>query len=196
MKTTHARAAHAAVDTLLQHPDGTSLLRATWEFLNCTVEGCRCAEYRRIFADPRSGEWPLEQLVALTTMGALIDQGLLYMRSFYVGQPPSNDRNRPQHQRVLQGLRVHGLEVQIDPWTGGGNGLADGSISWSEPLEVLALEGEHRLTVGPRSAVLETGSTEASRTLSHLLVDGALWRWPYDSERVWLLICAESDGAR
>lgn len=40
----------------------------------------------------------------------------------------------------------------------------------------------------PRRAALEVGATAPSRTLLHLKEEGILARWPYGSDRIWLIV--------
>lgn len=133
----------------------------------------------------------LEQLWCRGQVEYLLAQGRVRLISVPVGAQPRRDLDADANQQALeQGLAPHPVVVRVHASTGG---LPDdGWVRWDGELELLAADeadaGAEPAAVLPRAhAPLEVGSTLPSRTLLHLLEDGAVWRWPYKSDRLWLL---------
>lgn len=94
--------------------------------------------------------------------------------------PPSNDRNREHNNGAMASLP--------SPFSGvfvGGTGDDDGCISWNEPLTAGEAFPE---AIPPGSLPLEVGYTAAWTTLRHWFYGFGVARWPYGSERLYLLI--------
>ncbi len=74
------------------------------------------------------------------------------------------------------------------PFTGefvGGTGEDDGCISWSEPLNA---GPKFRVPILPGVLPLEVGYTTGWTTIRHLFYEKGVARWPYQSERIYLLV--------
>lgn len=76
----------------------------------------------------------------------------------------------------------------------------DGYVEWSEPIRTVATVGHADLTqtssrvmVDPRSIPLEVGYTKASRTFLHLAQERALARWPYDSDKITIMVVLDDE---
>jgi hypothetical protein len=94
--------------------------------------------------------------------------------------PPSNDKNRELNNKALRNLP--------EPFNGeffGGTGEDDGYISWHEPLNAGRDFSE---TIPPGSLPLEVGYTAAWTTIRHWFYEFGVARWPYTSDRIYLLI--------
>jgi hypothetical protein len=110
----------------------------------------------------------------------------------HVGTAPYSDVCRQENNAVLANLP--------EPFTAtfvGGHGVdGDGSVEWSAPIKMTEsypstdvpdkLDGRS-VEVEPGSALLEVGSQSAARTWFELLQGGALARWPYGHEWLYLL---------
>jgi hypothetical protein len=85
----------------------------------------------------------------------------------------------------------------VDVWSSVGGVDDDGRVSWSHALPV-ALEAEdgadELCELQQFSAPLEIGYTLPSRTLAHLVYNGAVWRWPYGAQELWLMAAIEREG--
>ena len=112
------------------------------------------------------------------------DTGLLAFASAEVGAGPEADREVDANNRIL-GALPDGFSAKFVPGRGTGT-LSDGRFSWSFELRATTYVGGQRMVLlqPEGSAPLEVGYTRSSRTLRHLIEDGALARWPYDSERI------------
>lgn len=86
------------------------------------------------------------------------------------------------------------------PYSGsfsGGAGPDDGWIGWDGPIDVISgggTDGGDFRTFPVRDYVpLEVGTTMASRTISHLVYDRALARWPYHHNYCNIFVCLDDD---
>lgn len=123
--------------------------------------------------------------------------GTLASCSIPIGSAPGRDRNLSGNNEKLAAL-PEGFSAQFDPDRGRG-ASSDGRISWDFELganSTRVLDGdEHenlKVWIGPGSAPLEVGTTAASRTLLHIMQDGRVCRWPYDSEDALLIFKIDS----
>jgi len=119
---------------------------------------------------------------------AWIGAGLVLTAKVEVGEEPLPDRDVEGNNIILSNL----------PWpfeaefTGAKSSQDndDGTFSWSKPVEfgqVLYTGVEKAALIGPRGTPLEVGTTNADRTLRHIL-HGGLARWPYESEWIYLFV--------
>ncbi len=93
---------------------------------------------------------------------------------------PKGDKNTEFNNSVISSLPF--------PFSGkfiGGTGEDDGCISWSAPLDAGADFAE---LIPPCTLPLEVGYTAGWTTLKHLFYEKGVARWPYDSDRIYLLI--------
>lgn len=107
-----------------------------------------------------------------------------------VNAVPRPDRYGVENERALNdGLAGTGLHATVD---GSPGQTDDGVLTWTIDLPLVSRQEAKdvavpEVAITPGSAPLEIGYTLPSRTLTHLLTTGAVWRWPYTSARVWLL---------
>lgn len=145
--------------------------------------------------------WPLYQHAAFLELHALIGSGRVAYTYIGTGGTPGADADRNANAAKLADT--------CNPFTAvlsmTQNGAAcDGRLCWSERLEISRPTGSYfyedvcervtqtplmRPTVRePGSAPLEVGDSWPSRTLMHLWQYGAVARWPYGSDLIWLFL--------
>ena len=142
------------------------------------------------------GEETLEQTYCRGLIATLICEGRVRRSYRRVGATPRPDRERSRNRRALRrGLSATPITAEV--WEPGqGDPGEDGWVQWNEPLRVFRLpeaqqaDGEP-LLLTPAGAPLEIGYTLPSRTLGHLAKEGAVWRWPYNSELLWLVAAVD-----
>lgn len=164
----------------------------------CTRLDCAHAAERGIVGQTYQGDEALEQLWCRGQLEHLLQTGTVRRRSIVIGQGPGADRRCEENEGLLRtALTAHAAVPTVVASTSGRTD--DGEIAWLEPLGVLSAEEVRsgrppEAVLPPDEAPLEVGYTFPSRTLLHLFEEGAIWRWPYNSERLWLLAAvAESD---
>ena len=111
-----------------------------------------------------------------------------------VGQGPSADKEREENN-----TRLFQLNPQFGAEFWGGAGDHDGCFWWHDHLHlggaILAddkvIDGPP-IAIGPRRVDLEVGYQAVGKTLFMMRQQGAIARWPYHSESVWILFdCTE-----
>lgn len=147
--------------------------------------------------------WPMEQVAAFAYVHAGFVAGSY--GAVVLGGPqtrggPGRDRDREYNASKLASLYgPFSAVVDLDQH----NADDDGTLSWNEPIkcdrstDVSFLDpcpgaGMRRLimpvAVAPRSVPLEIGSSSPSRTMWHLIQDGAVARWPYGADFITLFV--------
>jgi len=161
----------------------------------CDDPACRDVIERSAIGQTWRGEESLEQLWCRGQIERAFLTGQVRRTTFRVVGGPHADEMVEKNQAVLDAaLGAFSLAASVHGSVGGG--VDDGDVAWSAPLEVLS-EEEARAGRGaaavlePGIAPLEIGYTLPSRTLAHLFQEGAVWRWPYGSEQLWLLAAVE-----
>jgi hypothetical protein len=94
--------------------------------------------------------------------------------------PPKGDKNKEFNNGVVSTLQP--------PFSGeffGGTGDDDGYISWDVPLDA---GGGLTEPIPPSILPLEVGYTAAWTTIRHCFCATGVARWPYGSNRIYLLI--------
>ena len=155
---------------------------------------CRDAECRHHTDVPVVGQTHgsegIEQLWSRAHIRALMCSGRVLQVHFRAVESPAGDHFAEEnHKRLTEALAGEPLEIEV--WSSAGGLDADGKIRWASPIPLrLPQENgtEDVLTLLPGSAPIEIGYTLPSRTMAHLTYDGAVWRWPYGSAGLWLLI--------
>jgi hypothetical protein len=153
-----------------------------------------------------SSRWPMEQVAAFARVHAGLVAGAFGM--IRIGGPhleggPGRDADRTGNASRLADL-YGPFRAIVD--LGQNNADDDGTLSWGTPARIersagasfinpCLRSGTSRIvmpvTVDPWSAPIEVGSTLPSRTLTHLVVDGAVARWPYGSDWITLFVNLE-----
>lgn len=148
-----------------------------------------------------ANEWPLYQHAAFAQIHSLIGAGDIAYTYISTGGTPGPDSDRVGNARKLEGT-LEPFQAKLDMHQNGAD--SDGVIWWGEPLKISRSTGAHfypsacrkeaySLVTFPTmresgSAPLEVGDSWPSRTLLHLWEEGAVARWPYGSELIWLFI--------
>jgi hypothetical protein len=146
-------------------------------------------------------QWPLPQHAAFVKLHAMIGAGAVSYTCISTGGMPGPDADRVGNARKLD--RTHGrFTANLDMEQNGAD--SDGTLHWSGPLRMSRPTGvffypsacrdaPQSLLIYPTeapqgSAPLEVGDSWPSRTLMHLHQYGAVARWPYGSNLIWLFI--------
>jgi hypothetical protein len=180
----HASALHDVVERRLADPDSARQLLEE-------VRRIRSGEYPSWFVDfveQRSrGEVDVYSAHCIAALYGDWQAGRLVKMTIDVRAKPLSDRCREENARVLEAL-PRPFSAVLAPGADG-----DGTLSWSEPVTMQSdREGGE---VAPSSAMLEVGTTSASRTLLHMRRAGALARWPYGSREIIVLCAVDTPGA-
>lgn len=146
-------------------------------------------------------KWPLAQHAAFINIHALIGAGDVAFTCISTGGTPGADADRVGNARKLEDT-MEPFRAELDMHQNGAD--SDGVIRWEQPFKISRSTGAHfypsacrkegySLVTYPTvceagSAPLEVGDSWPSRTLMHLHQYGAVARWPYGSELIWLFI--------
>lgn len=118
-------------------------------------------------------------------------QGNWRIARLTVGQEPAADA-----RTELNNVRLKGLSPQFGAEFWGGKGDHDGEFWWHDHLHLggYVIKGDEtelsegpRVTIGPGKIALEVGCQEVGKTLEMMREQGAIARWPYDSDCIWVL---------
>ncbi|MFE1230258.1 hypothetical protein [Streptomyces sp. NPDC058745] len=198
-RTLHEEIAEGTLDDLLTNP-GSAAVLAEWRrrFKQGDYDPRLVARIGQTQRLPRY--WPLEQVASFVQVHAGLMSGLYAHVEVSVGAKPGPDADREENAQKLR--RVHRLfQARLDLDQHGGD--YDGWVSWattvktnrSSGLGLVMTCGTIPVNMGfhvPAGGVpLEVGSTKASRTYMHLHQDGGVARWPYDDDRIHLLLNVE-----
>jgi hypothetical protein len=196
-QTVHERSAQMMLDQMMADPDGPETLRLAYNGIREKRWG---ADYiDALGQNPRGNGWPMEQVAVFTRLHAMTYSGLIATVTVSTRRPPRADRDREGNAALLADL-PHPFTACADMHQSNEGG--DGLVEWSEPIRMSVATGlidrdpdgstrplPLRFMMPPGSAVLEIGQSLASRTWSHLVMDGGrVARWPYGHPRLWLFI--------
>lgn len=144
------------------------------------------------------GDEGIEQLWCRARIAGLMGSQRVILASLgLIGLPEADRRADDNHRLLRDALSEETFDVDV--WSSVGGADDDGRVGWTRPLTVVLDADDHggeRVTLEPGCAPLEIGYTLPSRTLSHLVYDGGVWRWPYGSQELWLLAAVERQGDR
>ena len=194
----HAADARTLLDTMTQDPDGG-------EALGLAYAGIRTGRWgagytAAIGQDERHGlDWPMEQVAAFTMVHFKIQAGDIAQVMISVRATPERDEDREANAAALADLPRPfraAVDLHQDKHPG------DGMLHWNEPIRVTAATGlidrnedgetfplPLTMMIPPGKAVLEIGSTLASRTWTHLdTARGSVARWPYGESLLYLFV--------
>jgi hypothetical protein len=169
--TIHARAAEEFALRLQQTEEGRRILAGYHEL----VKDPSHKEYVDAIGQPYTG-WDIGQVAVLGKVHTLFANGLIGSIRVKVGAEPSQDAARDANRAKLQQLPDCFVTMVHDGLSHDGDGI----FSW-QPAVAEDLPGGWA-----KSAPLEIGHTDASRTFIHLAEHGVIARWPYGSEDIWL----------
>lgn len=160
----------------------------------CHDSNCFHALEAGIIGQTHTGDEPLEQLFCRGQLEQLVEIGQLRRKAVPVRAGPERDRERVLNQQSLDAALAG--TVFTAAVAGGPGETDDGSVAWHSPVTVVSMDeavegrtGDAVIAAG--SAPLEIGYTMPSRTLMHLYLNGAVWRWPYRTRLLWLLVSVQ-----
>lgn len=141
-----------------------------------------------VYGDPFRG-WDQAQLAALWFLIMAGRASKFAVTYVSVGTEPHADRYYADNRQALSRL-PDGITAEVYQEPSGGAGIPDGTLTVSPDAVVFDDEDPHlERDATPWSAMpLEIGRTDASRTLVHLMEDGAVARWPYGLDRLYTLV--------
>ena len=106
--------------------------------------------------------------------------GQLAVARIRVGQGPAPDKEKDRNETILRAAMPTGWSVGVGGYD------SDGSIDWGDQrpdfVDLMTMSSPRLY----RGAALEIGTTASHKTLLHLRRRGALARWPYGSEYLWI----------
>jgi hypothetical protein len=206
--TFHQRAAQDLLDRMLDHPGASRLLADTRQRFKlsadhpATFDDDYAAAIGQTLRSVPAG-WPMEQVAAFAAVHTMVCAGevaqVLIGASGLDGGPVL-DSHRDENAAKLAELPAP-FQAAVDAAQRGGD--CDGTLKWDAPITMDAASGlvllascrdavKHPVPIVATAAAgwapLEIGSTMASRTLLHLLQEGAVARWPYGSDCIRLLV--------
>jgi hypothetical protein len=195
----HEEIAEEMLDEILSHPGAAAVL-AGWR--RRFKEGDYDSQYVAQIGQTQRAPayWPLEQVAAFLKVHTGIMSGLYAHVEVSVGAGPGPDADRTGNATKLRG--THGLfRAELDMEQNGAD--CDGWFSWKTAIQANKSSGLGLVTdcgtapvnmgveIPPGGVPLEVGSSKASRTYLHLHMEGGVARWPYDSDRIGLLMNVE-----
>lgn len=194
----HVADARMMLDRMTDSPDGA-------EALGLAYAGIRTGRWgtgytAAIGQSERHGtNWPMEQVAAFAMVHAMIQAGDVAQVMISARVTPEQDAARNANAAALADLPRPfraSVDLRQDKHPG------DGMLYWDEPIRVSAATGliernedgetfplPLRMMVPPGRAVLEIGSSLASRTWTHLEMGwGSVARWPYGEPFLYLFL--------
>lgn len=195
--TVHEDAAAAMLEELQEDPEGAlTLARMSASLREGAYNRQLIAWVGQTQRDP--AYWPTPQLAALIHVLDGLAHGRIVRRRIRVGATPGSDADRQGNAARLRGVDVP-FHAQLDMSQNGAD--CDGTLSWDRPVNLwralgvrmLHEEGLHGslhapYEVRPWRVPLEVGYTLPSRTVVHLLMEGAVARWAYEDKEICLLL--------
>lgn len=149
--------------------------------------------------------WPPHQVAALIDVLEGLAHGFILRRRIPVGEMPGPDADRQGNAARLS-KAPDPFHPRLDMSQNGAD--CDGTLSWDVPVNLwraLGARVEHEkglhgslhapFEVRPWRVPLEVGYTLPSRTLFHLMLEGAVARWAYEDEEICLLLDLRRLGA-
>lgn len=206
MPTVHEQGAEHLLGTMLDHPGASRTLAETRRRLKLPPGHPQAfaedyvAAIGQTFRTGPAG-WSMEQIAAFTAMHIKICAGeIAQVQISAMDGGPSSDAHRDENAAKLADLPPP-FQAEVDRGQHGAD--SDGALKWDRPIQVDAATGAVFLdacrsaakqpvaavqTVADEWAPLEIGYTLPSRTLMHVLQEGAVARWPYGSDFIWLFV--------
>jgi hypothetical protein len=195
--TLHERAAHDYLYESMADPRSADLL-SLWTRRLRDGEA-DLADFSVYGQTPeRFGRWPMEQLCCAVAMHSYVNAGFYACYPLEIGTDPGPDAERERNAAALATVRrPFRADVDLEQ-----NGAAqDGWLTWTAPIPLVRSTGVALLDpvhgeepvmaprlIGPAGAPIEIGYTKPSRTLAHLIEEGAVARWPYGQGHMTLIV--------
>lgn len=117
-----------------------------------------------------------------------MDTGALTGTIIYLGEYPSIDKEISDNNNKLSALQ-NGIKAKFFGGLGDDDGYLKGDIQLTLTNDVA---GVKRALQPKWSAPLEVGYTSYTRSYCHLLMEGYLARWPYESKNIYLFALEQS----
>jgi len=194
----HVATARMLLDTMTEDPDGG-------EALGLAYAGIRTGRWgagytAAIGQSERHGlDWPMEQVAAFAMVHSKMMAGdAAQVMISTRGAMPERDAEREANAAALADL-PRPFRARVDLHQDKHPG--DGMLYWDEPIRVTAMTGlidrtadgetfpiPLRMMIPPGKAILEIGSTLASRTWTHIEEWGGVARWPYGEPFLYLFV--------
>ncbi len=131
----------------------------------------------------------IPQVLQWVAVNDYVDAGRVGVVRLELGSPPGSDKQRQENAEVLRGL-PEPFVADLDLVQHGGD--EDGRLEWSEEIGCFtgggAGEAREVPVPGGLSVPLEVGACLPSRVRLHLRMSGAVARWPYHSDDVYVLV--------
>lgn len=146
-----------------------------------------------IYAQPFSA-WTPGQLAALSLLITAGRAGDIEITGVEVGQEPRRDSARRENQMALSQL-PHGIKAEV--YIEGDCHDSDGDVDIPDGLQIVDTTEQAATPAQARGWTkipLEIGHTDATRTWLHLCQEGALARWPYGSDVLYVVETARAWG--
>lgn len=184
MGTIHLDIAANLAEKLLATEDGRRAIALAEEWRRNPVNEIACD----VYGQPFSG-WSIDQVAALAKMLALVGQGKVRLAYISVGNTPYRDSAREENRAALANL-PYGITVQVYE---GLSHTGDGCITIPDDLVIVDDADRHlpgrreRAAEAVGTVPLEIGHTHVSRTLLHLADYGAVARWAYGHDRIYVV---------
>lgn len=188
MSTLHSRVVHKLVER--EMASDPAFARCVGQYRQRLEAGffdqCHVTKFVQRYEGQRT--FSLEEAYAFSQCHALCLTGQVLYQAIEVGVCPGPDDDHDAMNAVLGDLpgpfRGVFLGSKMDD---------DGRLEWSGPIRMnrgAAVFGGDQVVeeviVPPGSVPLEVGTTQGSRSLTHLRLDGGMARWPYGSEILWV----------
>ncbi|MGW4469678.1 hypothetical protein ACWENQ_08395 [Nonomuraea sp. NPDC004354] len=208
MPTVHEQGVQELLDRMLDHPGASRTLAETRRRFKLpsghpnAFDEDYAAAIGQIFRSSPS-IWPMEQVAAFVAVHTKICAGeILQVLISAEGMDggPLADSRRSDNEAKLRYLPVP-FQAKVDLQQHGAD--YDGTLKWDQAIKMDGASGcvfidnccnavkqpiSTISTVAPGWAPLEIGATTPSRTLLHLLQEGAVARWPYGADHIRLLV--------
>lgn len=184
MGTVHEDAAQDGVDDFLRRGGGAMLM----ELHDALEVGAFHEGFRRAFGDWTWRGQTYAQMYSFLRIDGLMRHRHAALIRVKVGAEPGADRCREQNAAALADLR-HPFVAHLDMHQN--NAEDDGTLEWTEPIRVKLYPNgsgaNEYVMVPPASIPLEVGSSAPSKAFMHLAQYGAVARWPYGEEHLYVL---------
>jgi hypothetical protein len=142
-----------------------------------------------VFGQPWRG-WDVGQLFALACLDHLVTKGYATISEHYIAATPKSDKFRAANQAALRAHLDPQTTVSVDESQKGAE--MDGWLSWKKAIPAHNADSSG-LEVPIGGAPLEIGNTDASTTCLHLSRRGAVARWPYGHDTLYVLTTNPKD---
>ena len=180
----HNQAALQIAEDVMGTSDGAQWLSWVQRSIRCGAFEQDVPGYTAAIGSPFAG-WGLGEVYSLGVTHGMVSRGEIGRVRIEVGETPSSDAIRKENRMAL----LHAAEPFVANLDMAQNGAdCDGTLSWTEPIVVNVGNDEVTEVNQARGIPLEVGSCDASTVYLHLLMSGAVARWPYGCKHIWLFV--------